>query len=559
MAAQKILYECVICGGDLEEITPGKARCLFCKKEQSAPKKADADLMNRANRLRLKNKYFDQALEIYGRIVTDCPDEAEAYWGIVLCRYGIEYVEDKRTGEFLATCHRTIELSIKDDADFIMACEKGTEEQKKYYIEQAEYIDSIQKKSLDISRQEKPYDVFISYKSHDDNGNDTKDSKEAQKIYNKLDRKGFKVFFAEETLKKHAGEEYEPYIYAALKSSKVMILIGSCEDYFEAPWVKNEWTRYLDMIAHGDQKKLIVEYMDMVPEELPQELASIQALNWRDSEAMSNLLINVETFLDYKGGNSELSGVSHDEIANSVYEKQNNEKIRNLQIRFENAIELMDNDAGEAAKSIFDDIIRENPTFSEAYWKRMLISYDANEDSIDKMLVDMSKHPDFIMALKNANPEEMKKYTGVRDKCLKNLELKSQYDIEFNIVIDRYKTLTDSDLSVNECDIENIIKKEPYNVPVLDSAVKLLAFVGIPFLMAVILASPALNPLLGLIVLVEVVVVVHKKFRKYTYTFFAFLVACTMFSSVGDGIGELVKYIYGAMTFGLLIYICVKI
>ena len=32
--------------------------------------------------------------------------EAEAYWGLVLCRYGIEYVNDPATGKKVPTCHR---------------------------------------------------------------------------------------------------------------------------------------------------------------------------------------------------------------------------------------------------------------------------------------------------------------------------------------------------------------------------------------------------------------------------------------------------------------------
>ncbi len=40
---------------------------------------------------------FDKAQDLYEKIVSANPNEAEAYWGIVLCKYGIEYVEDPIT------------------------------------------------------------------------------------------------------------------------------------------------------------------------------------------------------------------------------------------------------------------------------------------------------------------------------------------------------------------------------------------------------------------------------------------------------------------------------
>ena len=103
------------------------------------------------------------------------------------------------------------------------------------------------------------------------------DSVIAQELFYSLQKEGFKVFFAKITLENKIGESYEPYIYAALNSAKVMLVIGSKKEYFEAPWVKNEWSRFQALIKNGDEKIIIPCYKEMDPYDLPEEFAYLQA------------------------------------------------------------------------------------------------------------------------------------------------------------------------------------------------------------------------------------------------------------------------------------------
>ena len=82
--------------------------------------------------------------------------------------------------------------------------------------------------------------MFICYKETDDSGSRTKDSTLAQDIYYQLTNEGYKVFFSRITLEDKLGQQYEPYIFAALNSAKVMLVIGTKAEYFNAVWVKNE-------------------------------------------------------------------------------------------------------------------------------------------------------------------------------------------------------------------------------------------------------------------------------------------------------------------------------
>ncbi len=69
----------------------------------------------------------------------------------------------------------------------------------------------------------------------------------------------------------------EPYIFAALNSARVMVVIGTRPEYYNAVWVKNEWSRYLALIKGGAKKVLIPAYRDMDPYDLPEEFSHLQA------------------------------------------------------------------------------------------------------------------------------------------------------------------------------------------------------------------------------------------------------------------------------------------
>lgn len=160
------VFQCKMCGGSLVPVDATVCECEFCGSRQTLPR-ADSgkktNLFNRANRLRMNNE-FDKASAIYEQIVGEYPQEAEAYWGLCLCNYGIEYVDDPATGAKLPTCHRTLTTSIMEDSNFTQACDYADSVARKVYLDEAKAIDRIQKDILSIAAHEAPYDVFICYK-----------------------------------------------------------------------------------------------------------------------------------------------------------------------------------------------------------------------------------------------------------------------------------------------------------------------------------------------------------------------------------------------------------
>ena len=274
------VYRCKMCGGDLS-IVEGASYCTceFCGTQQTIPTVKDEglqNLFNRANLLRMKSE-FDKAAEIYEKILQRSATEAEAYWGLILCKYGIEYVEDPTTFKRIPPCHRASYDAVTTDEDYKNALKYADTVQRGIYEEQAKEIDQLQKGILNIVQKEKPYDVFICYKETDENGKRTPDSVIANDIYHQLTIEGFKVFYAAITLEDKLGTEYEPYIFSALNTAKVMLAIGTKPEYFNAVWVKNEWSRFLKIMKKDRSRLLIPCYRDMDPYELPEEFAHLQA------------------------------------------------------------------------------------------------------------------------------------------------------------------------------------------------------------------------------------------------------------------------------------------
>lgn len=147
------ILKCKICGGDIE-ITANEniGTCQYCGTTITLPR-LDSDkksrLFNRAHQYRL-NCEFDQAFDAYQAITLEDETEAEAYWGMLLPEYGVEYVEDPKTGKRIPTCHRTNYNSVLNSTNYQLACQYAEAEIKFMYQDEAKVLDGIQKKIISI-------------------------------------------------------------------------------------------------------------------------------------------------------------------------------------------------------------------------------------------------------------------------------------------------------------------------------------------------------------------------------------------------------------------------
>ena len=345
-----VMIKCKMCGGDLA-LTQGSsiATCEFCGSQQTVPAADDEKKLvqfDRAERLR-KNCEFDKAAGVYESIVADFRQEAEAYWGLVLCKFGIEYVDDPATGKKVPTCHRSSFDSIMDDTDFEQALENADAEARKVYREEAKQIEEIRKGILAVSSKEEPYDVFICYKETDPKGERTLDSVLAQDLYSALTDKGYRVFFSRITLEDKLGQEYEPYIFAALNSAKVMLAVGTDYEYYNAVWVKNEWSRYLKLMEKDKEKHLVPCYKGIDAYDMPKEFARLQAQDLGKMGAIQDIVRNMEKFIPLKAAETKQSAgglsTSVTDLLDQGYKALENKQWEDADKLFEEVLKISAN------------------------------------------------------------------------------------------------------------------------------------------------------------------------------------------------------------------------
>lgn len=363
------VLKCKMCGGDLN-IVEGEtvAVCEYCDTKQTVPtvdNEKKMTLFSRANRLRAACE-FDKAAGIYENIVSEFPEEAEAYWGLLLCKYGIEYVDDPATGRKIPTCHRSSFDSIMDDENFEQVMENSDPVARKVYREEAKTIEDIRKGILEVSSKEEPYDIFICYKETDENGERTIDSVLAQDIYDMLTEHDYRVFFARITLEDKLGQEYEPYIFAALNSAKIMLAIGTDYEYYNAVWVKNEWSRFLQLMTHDSKKTLIPCFKNLDAYDIPKEFVRLQAQDLGKIGAMQDLLRGIQKLIPK---NKPQATVIEKTIVTS------NEISDRTTPLLERAYMFIEDGEWDNANDYFERVLDIEPKKSQAYLGKLLVEY----------------------------------------------------------------------------------------------------------------------------------------------------------------------------------------
>lgn len=450
-----------MCGGTLD-VKDGQSivECEFCGTKQTIPltdNEKSFNLHNRANALRLRNE-FDKAIIVYENVLADNPDDAEAHWGLLLCKYGIEYVDDPLTGKKIPTCHRTQFDSVFSDPDYKAAIKNADVLAREMYETEAKEIDGIQKHILEISQKEERFDVFICYKETDEKGQRTIDSVIAQDLYSALTQKGYKVFFSRITLETKLGEMYEPYIFAALNSAKVMLVIGTQERYFNAVWVRNEWSRFIKIMERDHDKYLIPCYKDMDAYDLPMEMASFQAQDMGKIGFLQDLLYGIDKLFGRTARPVKTEEKPTTVIQNGV----------NFSALLERAQILIEDGDTKKADSLLEKVLDNDPKNAKAYFYKLLIDLNAKSaDELNNFTRQISSEPNYIKAYRYADAAmkaELDGYTNrieekIEQRCEKTYEAAMNYIkiCEYDKAIEQLadiKDYKDSDVLIKKCKIE---------------------------------------------------------------------------------------------------------
>ncbi|MCI5892421.1 MAG: TIR domain-containing protein [Clostridiales bacterium] len=414
------VFKCKMCGGNLEAAEGQNiGTCDSCGSTMTLPKANDErvlNLFNRATHYRQQNE-FDKAIATYESILEEDNENAEAYWGLVLSKYGIEYVEDPKTHKRIPTCHRLQHESILSNLDYKSALKYALDySAERLYREESEKIAEIQKNILSIANNEAPYDVFICYKETDNNGRRTIDSTLAQDIYYQLTNEGYKVFFSRITLEDKLGTEYEPYIFSALNSAKIMLVVGTNKDYYNAVWVKNEWARFLDLAKKDKSKMIIPCYRDMDAYDLPDELSMFQSQDMSKIGFIQDLIRGIKKVLQKNSAQPTVT------VVNNTAEAFNSETI------LKRAFMLLEDAEWQKADKLLEQVLNHEPENARAYLGKLMSDVKVNkEENLGKSAVDFSENANYKKAVRFA---DSKAKSILQDYC--NIAKKLHLQVEQN-------------------------------------------------------------------------------------------------------------------------------
>lgn len=393
------IFKCKACNGNLDvEEGMSICECGYCGTRQTVPlsdnNEKKVNLFNRANRLR-SGCDFDKAAGVYESIVAEFPEEAEAYWGLCLCRYGIEYVDDPASNKKIPTCHRAEYTGIFEDGNFELACEYADGEAMQLYRGEAKEIDRLQKEILEIANNEEPYDVFICYKETAEDGQRTKDSVLAQDIYDALTDKGYKVFFSRITLEDKLGQDYEPYIFSALNSAKVMLAVGTKFEYFSAVWVKNEWSRFLAMMKSDKNKTLIPCYCDIDAYDMPPEFKHLQGQDMSKVGFIQDLIRGIGKIVPKGAAAAPVTAMpGGNPTAGSLLER---------------AFMFLSSNDWKSANIYCEKVLDMEPKNGQAYLGKLMAEFNCRrEEELGNLSVDLSGSPNYKNAVQFG--VDLKKY-----------------------------------------------------------------------------------------------------------------------------------------------------
>ena len=430
--------KCKMCRSNLDiEDSITVCKCEKCGTSQTVPDIEDdkeLKLFERAGRLRF-NCDFDKAAGIYNTITDSYPEEAEGYWGLILCKYGIEYA-DNASGKKVPVCHRISYDSVMDDEDFELVMENSDSESRAIFREEAKIIEENRKKYIQIAESEQPYDIYISYRAKDDNGDKTAVSEIAGHLYNKLTSARYRVFLSEAALKGKKQSDCEPYIYSALNSANVMLALGTSYDDYNNVWVKNEWNRYLEIAEKNKNKCLIPCYKDVDEYDIPKEFAGLKVCQLGNDDTFNNIMAEIANVVKPESVNQPAPEPEKAEPAEEI-ELEEIEIIEPVNINklLDEGFSAISDKNWKKANKLFFQVLDEEPDNSKAYWGQLLVQQECTNaremaDNLYLQVIGNTSDNTYELEIRDRRQEIKDKYPVAN--LFSEEEYANLFDVHFN-------------------------------------------------------------------------------------------------------------------------------
>ena len=303
-------FKCKNCGGVMQATTNenGVLNCEYCGSIFTIPKKdSNSEVLYflRIGEHNLDTCRFDEAYTAFEKASQLNINESEAYWGMALAEFKVQYIKDVVNNRLQPICHEFNDKEFQANKNYLKALKCAGAEQKSEYFSKAQDIDYIREEFLKLQQSGLDYDCFICVKVSQtgveqadiSKKNWTNDAYNADSIYDLLKRHDFRPFFSEREIKGRSGANYEAMILYALYTAETMLVVCSDEEYLRTPWVKNEYTRFKSLIKNEEKENdsLTIVYNGKPIDRLPIENnGRIQGIDYSRREADFEIVKFVE-------------------------------------------------------------------------------------------------------------------------------------------------------------------------------------------------------------------------------------------------------------------------
>ena len=285
---------CWACGAKLVP-APGALvyTCDHCQQKLFVPKSGYAkkqSVLNNASEL-LACGAFDDALVLFAEVAAKDPREVNAYWGQLLCEYGILYADDPVSRIRQPLCLRAKRKSMIDDSLFERAYGCADNEVRRIIREEIGVLEEQRRRNCEILAGNPSYRIFINCRTSNDASRTTRENRVAMALYQELTARGIRTFYAPAVLVGRQKDDHAAVIYSAMESANLMLVIGEEPASFTQPEVKAEWTFFTRLMNLSNQKKQLISICcNTSAASLPEALAALPVQAFKSEESVSNLI-----------------------------------------------------------------------------------------------------------------------------------------------------------------------------------------------------------------------------------------------------------------------------
>ena len=124
------------------------------------------------------------------------------------------------------------------------------------------------------------FDIFISYRTDEDDGRPTRDAAMAESLYFALRRKGYNPFFSKHSISGGGRSNYMEAIYDAMETVTVFVAVGSSRKNLTSRWVQREIAMFSALMMRAEEGALsLLSYRspDYPVDDLPASLVDYQS------------------------------------------------------------------------------------------------------------------------------------------------------------------------------------------------------------------------------------------------------------------------------------------